>query len=167
VGTSANGTGTGADASFTTQANPPSPPAKISVKTLRLTPKAFLAASSGPTVKAAKASVGTIVRFALSGSGSTRFTVQRALPGRRSGKRCVRPRKQNAKAKHCTRWSTVGSFTRTGATASKKFRFTGRLKGHRLKPGAYRLVAVATNSAGVKGPQKTASFRILAPPRRK
>jgi hypothetical protein len=47
-----------------------------------------------------------------------------------------------------------GGFTRAGNIGANSFRFTGRLAGHPLKPGGYRLVA--TPVAGAK-PARAAS----------
>jgi hypothetical protein len=41
-------------------------------------------------------------------------------------------------------------------------RFTGRLRGHALRTGRYRVVGVARNTAHVKSGVRRAAFRILA-----
>jgi hypothetical protein len=61
----------------------------------------------------------------------------------------------------------AGSFLRTGQVGTTRFRFTGRMAGRRLAPGAYRLVAQARNSANRLGPRRTRAFRILVPPPRR
>jgi hypothetical protein len=91
-----------------------------------------------------------------------RFTVVQPEPGRKArGGRCVKPTRANRKARKCTRLVTLtGSFTRGGKAGANSFRFTGRLAGHRLKPGKYQLVA--TPSAGGRtGRAASASFRII------
>jgi len=54
-----------------------------------------------------------------------------------------------------------GSFTMSADAGSNKFRFNARLNGKTLKPGRYRLVAVATDELGnaAKGLKRT--FKVL------
>jgi hypothetical protein len=40
------------------------------------------------------------------------------------------------------------------------FRFTGRVAGHKLKPGPYRLVGAPRSPAGLAGPPVFAAFSI-------
>jgi hypothetical protein len=105
------------------------------------------------------------VTYRLSEPASARFTVQRARPGRRSGKRCAKPRRSNRGGKRCTRWVRVrGSFTHAGQAGSNSFRFTGRVGGRKLRLGRHRLVLVATDAAGNRSAAVRATFRIV--PRR-
>jgi hypothetical protein len=53
-----------------------------------------------------------------------------------------------------------GSFTHTGNAGSNRFKFTGRLGGKSLKPGTYRLTAVATAGSS-KSKIKQATFKIV------
>ena len=92
-----------------------------------------------------------------------KFTVLRSRPGRKAnGGRCVKPTKANRKARKCTRLVPVsGSFTRAGSAGANSFRFTGRLAGHKLKAGKYRLVA--TPSVGGKiGRAASVPFQIVS-----
>jgi Ca2+-binding RTX toxin-like protein len=132
------------------------------VGTETLSPTAFAAAPSGPSALAAKRHYGTKVRYTLNQTASVRFTVVQPQPGRKArGGRCVKPTRANRKARKCTRLvALAGSFTRTGTAGANSFRFTGRLAGHKLKPGKYQLVA--TPSAGGRtGRAASASFRII------
>jgi hypothetical protein len=52
-----------------------------------------------------------------------------------------------------------GSFTTVGRTGSNAVRFTGRLRGKRLRAGRYRLVAQASLGSA-KSKADTAKFRI-------
>ena len=84
------------------------------------------------------------------------FTVERRLPGRKVGKRCVKQTKANRTKKKCSRFKPVkGSFTHSGQAGANSFKFSGRLNGKALKPGRYRLVG-KTGSVS-----KAASFRIV------
>jgi hypothetical protein len=127
-----------------------------------ITPFTFKAAGSGPSVLAPTGRRGASVTIGRFDVASVAFTVQRALPGRRQGKRCVKPTARNAKARRCTRYNAVGGFrfSGQGLFGVVRFRFTGRVAGHKLKPGPYRLVGVPRSPAGLTGPPVFAAFSI-------
>jgi len=126
---------------------------------LSLSPSKFRAAGSGPSIAT---SVGTTVRYTLSAAAAVEFRVERAAKGRRVKGRCVKPTRSNATRKPCTRYVTLrGSFTHEGQTGSNKFKFRGRLGGHTLKPGSYRLRAVATDASGQSSVLERIKFRIV------
>jgi hypothetical protein len=54
-----------------------------------------------------------------------------------------------------------GSFSRTGKAGLNNFRFTGRLRARKLRPGRYRLVMVATDPAGNRSKPKRTKFRVV------
>jgi hypothetical protein len=86
--------------------------------------------------------------------------VRRAVSGERRGTSCVAGASSPKHAASCTRHLRVTSFTYEGAAGANSFRFSGRLGGHMLLPGAYRLVAF--QSAGSLGRvRQTARFWIL------
>jgi Tol biopolymer transport system component len=130
---------------------------------LALSARKFKAARRGASVAARRRTpTGTRVTFRLSEAASVRFTVQRAQRGRRVGRRCVKPSRKNRKRRNCTRFVTQrGSFKVAGKTGQNRFRFTGRSRRRKLRPGSYRLVAVATDAAGNKSKRRRASFRIV------
>jgi streptogramin lyase len=142
---------------------PPPPVATLSVSSIKLSPSSFKAAPKGAsiTVKKRKAKTGTRVSYSLSRAASTKFTVERAQKGRKKGKKCVAPRPSNKKGKKCTRYVLAkGSFKHAGTGGKNKFKFSGRIGGKRLKPGTYRLIAVATAGA-TKSKLKRANFKIV------
>jgi hypothetical protein len=58
----------------------------------------------------------------------------------------VKPTRRNRGARRCTRYVRMrGSYSRAGSAGLNRFRFSGRLRGRKLKPGRYRLVG---NAAG-------------------
>jgi uncharacterized repeat protein (TIGR01451 family) len=132
---------------------------------LSLSPDAFRAASGGPTARPARRRhrppVGTRLRYRLNLAASVLFTVEQALPGRRLGHQCRAPsRGSRGHHRRCTRYVALGGFTVSGSAGANSLRFSGRLGGHKLTPGTYRLLA--TPSAGGRtGRQATASFRIV------
>jgi hypothetical protein len=99
---------------------------------------------------------GTIVSYKLSTAATVKFTVQQKKAGHRKGRRCVK----QGKGKRCMRTVTLGSFTVNGQAGDNRFRFTGRLNGHKLARGSYTLVLVASDSAG-KSKQQSHPFRII------
>jgi uncharacterized repeat protein (TIGR01451 family) len=117
----------------------------------KLKPSSFVAATSGPSVRAAAIGAGVFIGYKINAPATTKFTVQKVAPGVRKGKKCVAPPKTTPKKKpkKCTRYLSRGSFTHKDAPGSVKFRFTGRVKGKTLKPGSYRVRAVARNVSGV------------------
>jgi Tol biopolymer transport system component len=105
---------------------------------------AFAAAPRGGSI-AARVRTGKRVAYTLSEPATTTFTVERRRPGR-------------------PRWVRLrGSFSHAGIQGRNSFKFTGRLRGRRLPPGTYRLVAVARDSAGNKSATARATFRIVRP----
>jgi hypothetical protein len=133
------------------------PPTAPRLTRLSLRPARFRAARSRRARRG-----GTRVRFRLSEAATVRFRVQKPLRGRRVGKRCARPRRSNRGKRRCTRWVTLrGSFTRAGKQGRNSFKFRGRLRGHRLRRGRYRLRARAVNTAGRKSVPKTKRFRVV------
>jgi uncharacterized repeat protein (TIGR01451 family)/CSLREA domain-containing protein len=127
--------------------------------TLALAPATFSAAGSGPSAAAA---TGTTVRYSLSEAATVTFRVTTKKPGRKAGKRCVRPTRKNAAKRKCKRTVTLpGSFKHAGKAGLNSFRFTGRIGGRKLKPGKYRLVGVAKDAAGNKSKAVSAAFRIV------
>jgi CSLREA domain-containing protein len=138
-----------------------------SLSALRLTPGAFVAAPGGPSAKATgakKRKYGAIVRYNLNEQALVRFTVNQVMPGRMSGThkkgRCVPQTNTNRAAKRCTRLRALsGSLSRSSRAGANSFRFTGRIGGKTLKPGAYILVATPTAN-GRTGAAVNARFRV-------
>jgi hypothetical protein len=153
-------------------ANTPEPPALAAVSGYGLSRSTFAAASKGPSAQAAakrkkrkKAKVGTTVSYTLNTAATVTFTVQRRTTGRKVKKgkktRCVARTRKNRKKKRCTRYVKVkGSFTQAGKAGKNRFKFSGRLRGRKLKPGRYKLVATPGTGA-TKGKARSKAFRIV------
>ena len=140
--------------------SPPTQAPTPVLSALTLTPNAFYAAPSGPSI--AKKRFGTTVSYRVAQPGTTTFRVQRATRGVRKGKLCVKaPRHTKRHIKHCTRYATLpGSFSHRDVVGRNSFRFTGRLNGRKLKIGRYLLVATQRSDAGVTGRPAIAGFRV-------
>jgi hypothetical protein len=128
---------------------------------LALSPGAFAALSSGPSVRNSAAR-GTRVKYRLSEAATATFRVKRELTGRRVRGRCVRPTRANRGRPRCKRYRTLrGSFSHIGTAGLNRFKFTGRLARRRLRRGHYRLVATATDAAANESTPARRSFRII------
>ena len=138
---------------------PPSDTAGPLLSALSLSPARFRAAASGPSIAAR---VGSRVSYRLSEAAAVLFRVERARPGRRAGGRCVKPRRSNRRARRCTRYVTLrGSFSHLGGAGANRLRFRGRLRARKLRPGRYRLRAVATDAAGNRSRARRVPFRVV------
>jgi len=155
----------GAPAAAPVPAPVPAPAAAVAaVARLRLTPAAFRAARSGPSALATAPAgrTATRVSYVLNVAARIRFTVAHETAGRAVGGHCVSRTAANRTRRPCTRFVTVrGSFSRTRPVGADGFTFTGRLAGHGLRPGRYRLVATPA-AGGRSGHAAHASFRIVA-----
>jgi hypothetical protein len=124
---------------------------------LRLLPRAFRTRA----VRGGGPRPGTRVSYLLSEAATTRFRVERSLPGRRSAGRCVRPSRDTQRRPACVRWVRVrGSFKRSAGPGAVSFRFAGRLGGRHLPPGRYRLLAAPRDALGTAGAVKRAAFMV-------
>jgi hypothetical protein len=123
-----------------TSTTPPPDVLAPAIAFLRLDPTRFRAARSGRAMSAALA--GTRVSLRLSEAATVTFRVVRI---RRDG----------------TRVRLRGRIVRELAKGTTHLRYRGRLNGHRLKPGRYRLVARARDAAGNVSTFRRAKFRIL------
>ena len=135
----------------------------LAVTGLRVAPTAFAAARSGPSVTRRR-DTGARVSFSVNADAAVGFTVRRSRPGRRQGRgdaaRCVAVTARNRGAARCTRSVRLaGGFTQTATEGVEAFRFSGRLAGRSLGPGAYTLVA--TPRAGSRrGTSAMFRFRV-------
>ena len=125
---------------------------------------------SGPTLSGLKlsprrfrAGKKSTVSYTVSEAATLTLRVERAVSGRRVGGTCVKRAQANRNAPRCTRYATLaGKITRSAAEGKTSFSYRGRLSGKRLKPGRYRLRAVAVGLLGTSA-TKRATFRILKP----
>jgi Putative Ig domain len=137
------------DATLTVAAARPPPasgdakPARLSALSIR--PRAF------------RARAGARVRFTLDAAGRVRISAARRLAGRRAAHgRCAVPNRANRRHRRCRRVVTLaGGFTVKATAGRNVVRFRGRLAGHRLRRGRYRLVATPAGGAA-----RTVPFRI-------
>ncbi len=133
--------------------------AKVGSETI--SPASFPAAPHGPSAVIAMRRYGAEVAYTLNTASDVRFTIAKVQPGRTSPGRCARLTKTNYSARRCTRLvSLPGDFTRSGSAGVNRFRFTGRLAGHKLAIGSYRLIATPT-AGGTSGNTTPAAFHVI------
>jgi hypothetical protein len=107
-----------------------------------------------------RAPVGTSFRFSLDRPASVAIRIARALPGRRSGRRCVKPTRRLARKKRCTRFVRRGTLRRVSGPGANRVAFSGRIGRRALKPGKYRASFVAT-AFGASSKAKALRFRVV------
>jgi hypothetical protein len=104
---------------------------------------------------------GAKVTFKLSEAAAVKFRLERAKEGRRSGSRCVPKTRGNRKKRKCKYFKLLGGeFGTQGAAGANTYSYNGRLKGVKLAPAEYRLVATATDGAGNTGKASKAAFKV-------
>jgi Bacterial Ig domain len=134
-----------------------------SIGTVRVSPATWRGGPRLPSFSFAAARVGTRISFRLSEAARVTLTLARPLPGRRVGRRCVKPSPRNRGKRRCTRYPTAGRLRFNGRAGTNRVRFQGRLsRRKRLRIGRYRLRVGATDAAGNISRARTANFRIVA-----
>ena len=111
-----------------------------------------------------KSPIGTTISFRLSEAAQATLSFQRAAPGRRVGRKCVKQTAQNAAKKRCTRFLNAGALPALSAKAGQnRVRFQGRLTGSRsLRLGRHRVVVRARDAAGNQSQPRTGpNFTIV------
>jgi hypothetical protein len=155
VVTNPDGSSVGADRTFKTSTGAP----KLSK--LKMHPSKIVPAPGRGASFTKKRKTGATVSYRDSRKATTTFTVQRPGKGFKSSKRCVAHKpKGHRKAKRCTLYKSVGTFKRKDKSGANHFHFTGRVKRKRLRPGRYRLQAVA-HSGKTKSRAVTVKFRVI------
>ena len=110
-----------------------------------------------------RAAAGTRIQFRLDDVATVRMKIERRLAGRRSGRRCVAPKPKLRSRKRCARFVRRGTLVRRNLTAgTQRIAFSGRIGGKALKPGRYRLTAVAIADGADRSKPRRASFVVAA-----
>ncbi len=132
------------------------------VSSVSATPGRFRVDRSGAPERAVGATAkGTRFQYQLSEAARVVFTVKRASPGRRVGRRCVKPTARNRGKRRCTRYVTFGRFAVIAPPGVGIHRFSGRIGRRAMKPGAYRTTLVATDNAGNGSKPRSLKLRVV------
>jgi PKD domain/Lactonase, 7-bladed beta-propeller len=138
------------------------PPAITSLKVIR---KRFGKGRVGASARKGRRKPPKRIAFrsALSENARVVFTVyrERHLPPRGPG--CSRKGGKGAVKRPCVRLRPIGSFGANGKAGVNVTRLPSRLTGR--KPGAYQVIATATDTAGGKSAPRSVRFKLKPPPR--
>ena len=94
----------------------------------------------------------------LSERSTATITVERAMKGRKKGKKCVKPTRKLRKAKKCTRYKRVGKpivQTLRAETSNLSIPTT-----RRTRPGRYRVTIVVRDAAGNVSAKRRATYKV-------
>lgn len=120
----------------------------------------------GGAVISKRAHPGTTFSLNLSEPARVRFTVEKGFRGRSVDGACLPATRRNARSRPCTRFVFVHAFERSLVTGPNAFAYAARYlspnngKTGTLRPGPYRIGAVATDAAGNAGAASLAAFKI-------
>ena len=119
------------------------------------------------TAKARRKAVGrgTVLRFTSSEAGKLTILIERARPGRTSGKggkRVCKPVRHRPKHGACTTYARVATLTRTIRAGSGRVALSGRIGKRRLAAAGYRLTISVRDSAGNVSKPTLRTFTIVA-----
>jgi hypothetical protein len=120
-----------------------------------------------PLGRRAQVKRGTRFRYTLSEPASVAITIERALPGRRVGRRCRRPTRRNRARRRCTRYRRAGVLRASKQAGRETTPFSGRFRRRALRRGRYRARIKATDAQGARSAERRLNFRIVKAPRRR
>ena len=112
---------------------------------------------------------GTTIRWRMNEAARVTLTFQRSRPGRRLGRRCLKPTRRLSLRPRCARVRSVAALTVfSGHPGVNRLRFRGRLPGKILTLGAYRVALDARDAGGnVSATRYSKTFRIVRPQRQR
>jgi hypothetical protein len=132
-----------------------------SLTRLKARPRTFAAAGKGGSVFGSRRiKVGTTLTYRLSEDATVTFKVQRRNAGRRVAGKCRKRTRANNRRRKC-HLQLRGGFKHAGKQGGNSLRFSGRLRGRKLRPGQYFLVATARDAAGNVSVRKRARIGIV------
>lgn len=103
------------------------------------------------------------LRMTLSERATATIRLERRLPGRRVGGRCVKPGagRAVAKARRCLRWARIGAKPAPRTLTAGAAR-VGLAAGRVLAPGRYRVTVALRDDAGNRAAPRTVRFTVAA-----
>jgi hypothetical protein len=94
------------------------------------------------------------------------FTVERKVAGRKAGGKCRKVKgTKKATGKRCALWVRTGkALVQPGIAGANAKSFSAKsIRKRGLKPGPYRIVAVAADAAGNRSTKAIARFTVANP----
>jgi Tol biopolymer transport system component len=113
--------------------------------------------------KRVSSKVGTALTLRLNAAATVTLRFERSSAGRRVKGAC---RVGAKKGKRCTRYTRVGTITRSFAPGTSSVAISGTLGKKKLAVGAYRLSVTARGGDGKSTAAKVLSFSVTAPKKR-
>jgi hypothetical protein len=102
------------------------------------------------------------IAYQLNAPAGVSVTIARLLPGRLARERCVKPTRKHRKHRPCARPIALrGVLTANGRQGANAVIFNGRIGGHNLTAGKYRLTATPSAN-GQTGSPRTVAFTITS-----
>jgi hypothetical protein len=143
-----------------TASSPGADTRRPTVSGFTVTPRRFRVARKATAIDAARR--GAQFRFGLSEAASSRIVIDRALPGRRVGRRCKPATHRLRRHRPCTRFTRAGTLRRANRPAGlNRVPFSGRIAKRALAPGHYRATTTATDRAGNVSQPRRMRLRIV------
>jgi DNA-binding beta-propeller fold protein YncE len=143
-----------------TASSPGADTRRPTVSGFTVTPRRFRVARKATAIDAARR--GAQFRFGLSEAASSRIVIDRALPGRRVGRRCKPATHRLRRHRPCTRFTRAGTLRRANRPAGlNRVPFSGRIAKRALAPGHYRATTTATDRAGNVSQPRRLRLRIV------
>jgi hypothetical protein len=140
---------------------PPPPNSAPSLSKVSMTNSVFapVAAQASRRRKAIKR--GTTFRYILSEPATVTIAIERRARGRRSGKRCLKPNRRNARHRACKRWVRAGTLRAAEQAGRQSTGFSGRFGKRALAAGRYRARVRAKDPLGARSVERRLAFRIV------
>ena len=127
---------------------------------------ARFAVAAGSTATAAgkrRTPRGTTLSYGISEPASVTLNFERAVAGRRAGRRCVKANSRNRRAKRCTLYVAAGKLTRSAPIGLSSLKFSGRIGRKALAVGTHRITALASDAAGNQSAGRRVTIKVVKP----
>lgn len=113
--------------------------------------------------KRVKAGGRLALRYRLSEPARLRARIERALPGRRAGRKlCVAPNRRNRGRRRCNIWQRVATLSSRDEAGPNLLRIRARANRKPLAPGSYRLSISAADRFRNRSEERYAKFTVTA-----
>lgn len=113
-------------------------------------------------ISAARPPVGTVFSFTLDERALVEISFMQHVSGRRVHGSCIAQTKLNSHAPTCKRTVNRGALALSAGSGAARIAFEGRLsRTHRLSPGFYTAIVVASNAAKKRSLPKQLGFTIV------
>jgi hypothetical protein len=130
----------------------PAPPPAPFIKSFSATNRTFAAAAPRAAQRKKKLPVGTKFRYDVTLASAVTIRLDRALPGKVSGSKCVAPTKRNRRARACTRYVLAGKLTQKAKAGKNELAWNGLLARRPVPAARYRatISAVAGRASNTR-----------------